>query len=53
MKVEAGTGLEGSGLEQVRVGEQSGVAAGMGELGCGQLGGKGWVERAEGEVCIQ
>lgn len=53
MKVEAGAGLRGPGMEPVGAGEQTGVAAGIGQLGCGQPEGKDGVERAREDVCVE
>lgn len=48
MKVEAGVGLGGPGLEPLGAGEQTGVAACTGQLGCRQPEGKEGVD-----VCIE
>ena len=40
VKVEAGAGLRGPGMEPVGAGGQTGVAVGAGQLGCGQPEGK-------------
>lgn len=53
MKVEAGAGLRGPGRELVGAGEQTGVAAGGGQLGCGQPEGKEGVERTGEDVCVE
>lgn len=53
LKVEAGTGLGGPGLEPVGAGEQTGVAACSGQLGRGRPEGNGAVERTVGGVRIE
>lgn len=53
MTVEAGIGLRGPGLEPVRAGEQTGMAARTGQLGCGQPEDKEGVERGEQNVCLE
>lgn len=50
MKVEAGTGLGGPGLEPLGPVKQTGAVASSGELGCGHPEGKAGVEGACGDV---
>lgn len=53
LKVEAGTGLRGPGMEPVGAAEQTGVAACRGELGCGHPVGKVGAEIPWEAVCVE
>lgn len=53
MTVEAGVGLRGPGLEPVRAGEQTGMAARTGELECGQPEEKEGAERGWQDVSLE
>lgn len=53
VKVEAGSGLGGPEMEPVGAGEQTGVAACSGQLGCGHPEGKDGVEILGKDVSVE
>lgn len=53
VKVEAGVGLRGPGMEPLGARERIGVAACTGQLACGQPEGKAEVEGKGKDVCVE